>query len=74
MSERFREFFRGAFRSKVEKVRTELGETTAESIASQLEGSKPVDFNALLGEKPTDSQPAQLNKYGEIVDEDKTKS
>ncbi len=72
MSERFREFFRGAFRSKAEKVKTALGQTTADSIASQLEGSKPVDFDKLVGEQ-AQAPVSKIARHGELIDDESTK-
>jgi len=72
MKERFGEFYRSHIRNKITKAKTVLGQTTADNIASQLDGSTPVDIDSLLGES-VQIPASKIDKYGELIEEDKNK-
>jgi len=71
MKERLGEFYRSHIKDKVTKTKTILGHTTAENIARQLEESKPVDIDALLGQDFKDIKPSEIDERGEIKNGDK---
>ena len=65
------DFYRSHIRDGITKAKTVLGYTTAENIAKQLEGSEPVDLDALLGEDFKDVKPTEIDERGEIIEGDK---
>lgn len=49
----------------VQKINTARGKTTAESIASQLENSKPFDMDKFMAGLPKEEK-TTINEYGEL--------
>ncbi len=71
MRESIGNFYRGYIRDRITELKTAFGGTTPQNIARQLEDSKPVDFDALLGGELKNIKPSKIDERGEIIDEDK---
>lgn len=55
----------------IQKINVARGKPTADSIARELENSKPFDMEAFLANTPVDERKSQIDAHGELVDPEK---